>query len=105
MVISMAVFIHLNLYDIYLYFEEFNRILRPGGKALIDFANQNRLFSRLPNRGQDKQFLSHAGFYRDDPNSLASLVQWNSARGIKGVARRAGFKFLKRRGHKLLFRK
>lgn len=104
-VISMAVFIHLNLYDIYLYFEEFSRILKPGGKVLIDFANMNRLFSRTPNRHQDQQFLTHAGFYRDDPASLASPVQWNSARGIKGVARKAGFKFLKRRGHKLLFRK
>jgi ubiquinone/menaquinone biosynthesis C-methylase UbiE len=104
-VISMAVFIHLNLYDIYLYFEEFSRILKPGGKVLIDFANQNRLFSRIPNRRQDQQFLTHAGYYRDDPGALASLVQWNSARGIKGVARTAGFKFLKRRGHKLLFRK
>ena len=104
-VISMAVFIHLNLYDIHLYFGEFSRILKPGGKVLIDFANQNRLFSRAPNRSQDQQFLAHAGFYRDDPTSLASLVQWNSARGIKGVARFAGFKFLKRRGHKLLFRK
>jgi len=104
-VISMAVFIHLNLYDIYLNFEEFSRILRPGGKVLIDFANMNRLFSRLPNRGQDQQFLDHAGYYRNDPTTLAGLVQWNSARGIKGVAGKAGFKFLKRRGHKLLFRK
>jgi len=104
-VISMAVFIHLNLYDIYLYFEEFIRVLRPGGKVLIDFANMNRLFSRLPNSSQDQQFLSHAGYYRNDPGNLASLVQWNSARGIKGVARSAGFKFLKRRGHKLLFGK
>jgi ubiquinone/menaquinone biosynthesis C-methylase UbiE len=104
-VISMAVFIHLNLYDIYFYFVEFTRILKPGGRVLIDFANMNRLFSRMPNRHQDQQFLSHAGYYRDDPGSLASLVQWNSARGIKGVARTAGLKFLKRRGHKLLFRK
>lgn len=104
-VISMAVFIHLNLYDIQIYLDEFNRILRPGGKVLIDFANMNRLFSHWPNRDQDQQFLSHAGYYRNDPTTLAGLVQWNSARGIKGVARSTGFKFLKRRGHKLLFRK
>lgn len=103
-VISMAVFIHLNLYDIYLYFEEFSRVLKPGGKVVIDFADMNRLFSRIPNRSQDRQFLSHAKFYRDDPNDLAELVQWNSARGIKGVARSLGFKFVRRRGHKLLFR-
>jgi ubiquinone/menaquinone biosynthesis C-methylase UbiE len=103
-VISMAVFIHLNLYDIYLYFEEFSRVLKPGGKVLIDFANMNRLFSWIPNRSQNQQFLSHAGFYRDDPRALAELVQWNSARGIRGVARSLGFKFVKQRGHKLMFR-
>ena len=102
-VISMAVFIHLNLYDIYFYFREFRRIVRPGGKVLIDFANMNRLFSRVPNRRQDEQFLAHAGFYRDDPGSLAGLMQWNSARGIRGVAKANGFRFNRRRGHKLLF--
>lgn len=102
-IISMAVFIHLNIYDIYHYFGEFKRVVRPGGKVLIDFANMNRLFSRIPNRRQDEQFLAHAGFYRDDPGSLAGLMQWNSAGGIKGVARANGFKFTRRRGHKLLF--
>lgn len=102
-VISMAVFIHLNIYDIYYYFQEFNRVLRPGGNVLIDFANMNRLFGWPPNRGQDQQFLTQAGFYHDDHTDLPHLIQWNTARGIKGVARSAGFKFCKRRGHKLLF--
>jgi len=103
-VISMAVFIHLNLYDIYQYFEEFSRVLKPGGKVLIDFADMNRLFSPIPNRSQNQQFLSHAKFYRENPGTLAELVQWNSARGIKGIARSLGFRFIKRRGHKLMFR-
>jgi SAM-dependent methyltransferase len=104
-IISMAVFIHLNLYDIYHYFQEFTRVLRPAGRVVIDFADMNRLFGILPNRQQDQQFLSHAGFYRDDPDSLGGLVQWNSARGIRGVARSSGLKFKKRRGHKLVFEK
>ena len=104
-VISMAVFIHLNLYDIYFYFQEFNRVLHPGGRVLIDFANMDRLFNRLPNRSQDQQFLAQAGFYGSDPTDLPHLIQWNTVRGIKGIARTAGFKLSKRRGHKLLFTK
>lgn len=105
-VISMAVFIHLNLFDIHAYFHEFARILRPGGLALIDFADMNRLFSRLlRNRNQDREFLSHAAYYREDPANLAGLMQWNSAQGIRAVARESGLRFQKRRGHKLLFRK
>ena len=102
-VVSMAVFIHLNLYDIHQYFQEFRRVLKPGGRVAIDFADMNRLFSRVPNRSQDQLFLSHAEFYRNDPTAISGLVQWNSARGIKGIAKNAGFRFQKRRGHKLLF--
>lgn len=104
-IISMAVFIHLNLFDIYFYFQEFSRVLRPGGRAVVDFADMNRLFGKLPNRNQNRQFLQHAGFYRENPASLAGLMQWNSAKGIKGVARSAGLSFARRHGHKLLFRK
>jgi ubiquinone/menaquinone biosynthesis C-methylase UbiE len=99
----MSVFIHLNLYDVYLYFREFHRILRPGGKVVFDFADMNRLFSPLRAYGNNDLFLEHAEYYRADPSAIAGLVQWNSARGISGVARKAGFKRLKRRGHRLLF--
>ena len=102
-VVSMAVFIHLNLYDIHLYFREFRRVLKPGGRVAIDFADMNRLFSRASIGSQDQLFLSHAEFYRKDPTAISGLMQWNSAPGIKGIARNAGLRFLKRRGHKLLF--
>jgi ubiquinone/menaquinone biosynthesis C-methylase UbiE len=102
-VVAISVFIHLNLYDIYLYFKEFSRILRPGGKVVFDFADMNRLFSRLRGYGNNDLFVEHAGYYRDDPSALPALIQWNSARGITGIARAAGFRRLKRRGHKLLF--
>ena len=102
-VVSMSVFIHLNLYDIYLYFMAFRRVLRPGGNVVFDFADMNRLFARFRKHGNDNLFLEHAGYYNENPSSLFGLIQWNSARGISGVASAAGFKRLKRRGHRLLF--
>ena len=103
-VVSMAVFIHLNLYDIWLYFREFERVLKPGGKVAIDFADMNRLFGRVGGRARDELFLAQAAYYSDDPATLPALMQWNSLRGIKGVARSAGFRLVRRRGQKLLFR-
>jgi len=103
-VISMSVFIHLNLYDIACYFDEFRRVLKPGGKVVFDFADSNRLFWRLRKHGNDQLFREHKAYYRENPAVLASLVQFNSARGIIQVASDAGFKCSKRRGHVLLFR-
>lgn len=102
-VISMSVFIHLNIYDIYCYFEEFRKILKQGGRVTFDFADMSRLFNRWRPYTNNALFREHAGHYRDDPNSHSALMRWNTARGISGVAREAGFKRLKRRGHCLLF--
>ena len=102
-VISMSVFIHLNLYDMACYFEEFKRVLKPGGKVVFDFADSNRLFRRFRHHGNDQLFREHTGYYKDNPASLAGLVQFNSACGIIQVASDSGFRRLKRRGHVLLF--
>ncbi len=104
-VLSMAVFIHLNLYDIHLYFHEHRRVLRPGGRVVIDFADADDLFSRFRGRAADEQFLSHADHYHNNPDALPALMQWNSERGIRGVARSANLRFVRRSGHKLLFKK
>jgi len=104
-VISMSVFIHFNLYDMAAYFEEFRRVLKPRGRVAFDFADAHRIFCRFRNHGNDGLFREQARYYRADPSSLAGLVQWNTARGITHVAGDAGFKRLKARGNKLLFRR
>lgn len=102
-VISMSVFIHLNLYDMACYFDEFSRVLKPGGKVVFDFADSDRLFQRFRDHGNSQLFREHTGYYRENPASLAGLVQFNSARGITQVAKDAGFRRSKRRGHVMVF--
>jgi len=102
-VISISVFIHFNLYDIYLYFLQFKRILKPGGRVVFDFADSHRLAGGLHSKTLIDQFLEHAPYYRDMPSNLPGLVQWNSAKGIKGAAKLAGLRHVRQRGHRLLF--
>ena len=102
-VVSISVFIHFNLYDIYLYFLQFKRILKPGGRVVFDFADSHRLAGGLHSKTLIDQFLEHAPYYRDAPSNLPGLVQWNSAKGIKGAAKLAGFRLARQRGHRLLF--
>ena len=102
-VVSISVFIHFNLYDIYLYFLEFRRILKPGGRVVFDFADSHRLTGGFHSKTLIDQCLEHAPYYRDAPSNLAGLVQWNSAKGIRGAAKLAGFRLVRQRGHRLLF--
>ena len=102
-IISVSVFIHFNIYDIYLYFNEFKRILKNHGRVVFDFADTHKLSGGPYSKNMIDQFLDHAEHYRAAPSSLPGLMQWNSAKGIKGAAKLAGFKLVKRRGRRLLF--
>ncbi|GAB4192083.1 MAG: hypothetical protein Tsb002_21450 [Wenzhouxiangellaceae bacterium] len=107
-IIGMSVFIHLNLYDIYWYFQEFRRIIRGPGRVCFDFADSDHLFSeRLLRQRNDQKtsqaFIDHAEYYREDPGSLFSLMQWNSLSAIRQVASHHGFRLLRRRGSRVLF--
>jgi ubiquinone/menaquinone biosynthesis C-methylase UbiE len=102
-VLSVSVFIHFNLYDIYIYFKEFNRVVKDKGKVIFDFADQHRIAGSLKLQNLTEQFLEHVEFYGENPSNLPSLVQWNSAKGIENAARLAGFKKIRRRGQRLLF--
>ena len=104
-VVSISVFIHFNLYDVYLYFLQFKRILKQRGRVVFDFADAHRLAGGFHSKTLIDQFLEHAPYYRDMPSNLPGLVQWNSAKGIKGAAKLAGFRLIRQRGHRLLFKR
>jgi len=83
-VCSISVFIHLNLYDIYWYFKEFARILRPGGRAWIDIADSDSIDFLAQN---GRYFLNHANEYAEKGiDSLPGLMNWNSATSVIKLA-------------------
>jgi len=93
-VCSMSVFIHLNLYDIYWYFSEFARVVRPRGRVWFDFADSESLDLKTPN-ANGGYFIKHAKDYDGDPTSLPGLMQWNSLKAVTDIARVFGFKCTK----------
>lgn len=83
-----AVFIHLNIYDIYWYFTEFQRLTKKRGKVFFNIKNASRL---------DMDKLSQmAEFYRQDRNNLDTLICWNSAKAVIAIAKKFGFKLVTR---------
>ncbi len=100
-IFAHAVFIHLNLYDIFLYFSEFNRILSDQGIIYFDIKCAD--FLDLNN---DKYFLEQVGHYKKDPSVLPELLQWNSLSAIKKIAEYFGFELsFNRNNNELLFLK
>lgn len=89
-VCSISVFIHLNLYDMYWYFKEFERIVKPGGRIWIDVADSENIDFKGPNVNGG-YFLKHAKDYREDPSSLPGIMQWNSLKSVVNIADLFGF--------------
>ncbi|MDA3933999.1 MAG: class I SAM-dependent methyltransferase [Gammaproteobacteria bacterium] len=109
-VVSISVFIHLNLYDIYWYLLECHRVLKPGGRVCFDFSDEHMLFRtnllrRQRQAMQDQVFLEHCQDYRSDHHQLFALLQWNSEEGICQVAKRCGFRRVNRYSARLLLSK
>jgi ubiquinone/menaquinone biosynthesis C-methylase UbiE len=92
-VFSDAVFIHLNIYDIYWYFSEFQRLVKPQGKVFINIMNASNI--ELPKLSQ------MAGFYRKDVTSLKRLLSWHSIDAVRTIAAHFGFR-LQSKGGRLL---
>lgn len=102
-VCAMSVFIHFNLYDVYWYFNEFSKVVRPGGRIWIDVADSESLDLKAPNTNGG-YFLKHAEDYRQDATRLPGLMQWNSLNSIVRMADQFGFDNLDRQaGGRLLF--
>jgi ubiquinone/menaquinone biosynthesis C-methylase UbiE len=82
-VFADAVFIHLNLYDIYWYFSEFQRLVRRRGKVFINIMNGAAIDAR--------KLSQMADFYRKRKANLPRLLCWNSTEAVVTVASRFGF--------------
>lgn len=85
-VFAHAVFIHLNLFDIFWYFHEFKRIVRAGGRVWLDIADTETL-----DPAYNQFFLQMAERYRKAPDRIAKLKQWNSCTAVVKIAEDAGF--------------
>src|SRR5262245_54137142 len=80
-VCSMSVFIHLNLYDIYWYFQELQRVTKSAARVWIDYADSESLDLATPNTN-GKYFLQHAERYRESPTALSGYMNWNSGTAV-----------------------
>lgn len=84
-----AVFIHLNLYDIFWYFSEFQRVAKRRASVYINVMNASHI--------DLGQFSRMAGFYRKNRASLDRLLCWSSIDAVVTIAEHFGF-VLKARG-------
>jgi ubiquinone/menaquinone biosynthesis C-methylase UbiE len=82
-ILADAVFIHLNLYDIYWYFSEFERLAKKNGKVFINIRNASKIDMRI--------LEQMAGYYRDDRDSLKMLLCWNTVAAVASIAKHFGF--------------
>lgn len=87
-VVSDAVFIHLNLYDIYWYFSEFGRVVKPGGKVWINVMDDASIVK--------EKLVENAQLYQKNKASLKILLCWNSIPAVIAVASYFGFSLIHR---------
>ncbi len=90
-VCAMSVFIHFNLYDIYWNFSEISRVTRGGARVWIDIADPESLDLKNINTNGG-YFLNHANEYKERPDSVSGLMQWNSVKTVVKIALNFGFK-------------
>lgn len=83
---SHAVFIHLNIYDFYLYLKNFSRVLKTRGRIYIDFLSTDGL-----NFTKSEHFLEHVENYKQHPEALSTFLSFHSEKAILKMARELGY--------------
>lgn len=83
---SSGLFIHFNIYDTYLYFREFERVIKPGGKFFINLRNENELHM--------EQFLCDAKVYEVNGHTTDGLHQWMAPNAVIRIAEHYGFELI-----------
>lgn len=91
--IANNVFVHFNLFDIYLYFSELSRVLKSGGVVWFDIASCETFDSHIP-----KLFSDMAAGFKHDPEQIKCLVQWNHPATVISIAKHFGFEWIDRKG-------
>lgn len=92
---AMAVMIHFNVYDIYIYLKELYDCLDSSGKILFDFLEIEEF--KLDNDEKIKFFRRHAEYYSQDRQRIVELVHYNHFDTIKQLAENIGYSVTKLR--------
>lgn len=87
--VAYNVFIHFNLFDMYWHFAELQRVLKPGGFLVFDFANTKDFGKKMPSL-----FMEMTNLYKQSPEIANLLVQWHHPQAIVSMARHFGFEEL-----------
>jgi cyclopropane fatty-acyl-phospholipid synthase-like methyltransferase len=88
---SVAVFIHFNLYDCYLYLQQCYNRLRPQGRMLFDILNDACIDITLP------RWQRHSARYLQDRDCTFINVHYNNPAAVMDIARQVGFSIVSTR--------
>jgi ubiquinone/menaquinone biosynthesis C-methylase UbiE len=104
-VCAMSVFIHFNLYDIYWNFRELARVMKPGARIWIDIADSESI-DLINTNVSGKYFFDQANEYKERPDSISGLMQWNSKEAVVKIASHFALEVVRRDvGTSMLFTK
>jgi cyclopropane fatty-acyl-phospholipid synthase-like methyltransferase len=82
---SVAVFIHFNLYDCYLYLKQCYNCLEPNGRMLFNFLNDKYLDTTA------STWQRHTNRYIKDRSNTFTNLHYNSDIAIKKIIEQVGF--------------